>query len=257
MPFRANPYTEAAVFADVGVGYQPDLVLVQFCVNDLNDPTLHFDAQTVERLDTIPDAAFPDPAHRAPPPAPSLLPRACARCRLCSLVVERLAPARPDPARVAAALATHDHPSDAELAWVRARYGEIAATAAAAGARFAVVVFPYSTQVDGKVGDHLERRLVALGDEAGWVTIDLLPAFREAVAGGEGPLFIDLWHLTPAGHRVAAEALLAQLACPGLLPLPAGTGCPAPASTRAPAAASRARPPSRPSPVRSTLTREG
>ena len=250
-----NPYTEAALFADVGVGYQPDLVLVQFCVNDLNDPTLHFDAQTIQRLETIPDAAFPDPAHRAPPPAPSLLPRACARSRLCSLVVERLAPARPDPSRVAAALATHDHPSDAELAWVGARYGEIAATAAAAGARFAVVVFPYSTQVDGKVGDHLERRLVALGDETGWVTIDLLPAFREATARGEGALFIDLWHLTAAGHRVAAEALLAQLACRGLLPLPAGTGCPTPSSTGAPAAARRARTSSGPSPVAPTFTR--
>src|SRR6266478_3239918 len=199
-----NPYTEAALFADVGVGYQPDLVLVQFCVNDLNDPTLHFDAQTVERLDTIPDAAFPDPAHRAPPPAPSLLPRACARSRLCSLVVERLAPARPDPARLAAALATHDDPSDAE---------------------------------------------------AGWVTIDLLPALREATARGEGALFIDLWHLTAAGHRVAAEALLAQLACRGLLPLPAGTGCPTPSSTGAPAAASRARTSSGPSPVAPTFTR--
>jgi hypothetical protein len=41
-----NAYTEAALFRDVGVGYQPDLVMVEFGINDLNDPTLHFDAQT-------------------------------------------------------------------------------------------------------------------------------------------------------------------------------------------------------------------
>src|SRR5207247_10409749 len=154
--------------------------------------------------------------------------RAGARSSPGAHVGGRLAPAGPAPARLAAALAAHDDPSATELAWLRARYGEIGARAAAAGARFAVVVVPYSTQLDGKVGDHLERRLVALGDEAGWVTIDLLPAFREATAPGEGPLFIDLWHPTAAGQRVAAEALLAQLACRGLLPLPAGTGCPAP-----------------------------
>ncbi|MEE9608203.1 MAG: GDSL-type esterase/lipase family protein, partial [Myxococcota bacterium] len=41
-----NPYTEAALLRDVGVSYEPDLVLVQFAINDLNDPTLHFDAQS-------------------------------------------------------------------------------------------------------------------------------------------------------------------------------------------------------------------
>jgi hypothetical protein len=59
-----NPYNELALLADVGASYQPDLVLVQFCINDLNDPTLHFDWQTRIHLATIPDAAFPDPSLR-------------------------------------------------------------------------------------------------------------------------------------------------------------------------------------------------
>ena len=42
-----NPYNEVALFEGIGAAYQPDLVLVQFCINDLNDPRLHFDAHVV------------------------------------------------------------------------------------------------------------------------------------------------------------------------------------------------------------------
>jgi len=69
-----NPYVEAGLFTDVGTALGPDLVVLQFCVNDLNDPTLHFDASTIEQLPLLPDEAFPDPAARPP----SLLP-ACTR----------------------------------------------------------------------------------------------------------------------------------------------------------------------------------
>ena len=68
-----NPYTEAELLHGVALGYQPDLVLVQFCINDLNDPTQHFDASTMLALGAIPDAAYPDPAARPPslhPPSP-------------------------------------------------------------------------------------------------------------------------------------------------------------------------------------------
>ena len=219
-----NPYTQAALFADVGTGYQPDLVLVEFCINDLNDPTLHFDAQTTLRLGTLPDAAFPDAELRHPlPPPPSLTERVCRWSRLCALVADHAAPL-PDAALLRDALATHDDPSEAELAWLRARYDEIAAAAAASGARFAVAVFPYATQVDGRAPARVQEHLTALGRQAGWTTIDLLPAFRAAARPGT-PLFSDPWHPTAAGHRVAAEAILARLRCQGLLPLTAEAGC--------------------------------
>src|SRR5205823_3569057 len=76
-----NPYTEAQLFADVGVGYRPDLVLVEFCINDLNDPTLHFDASTMASLGALPEAAFPDPGGRRPAAGPAA--RLCRRLRTC------------------------------------------------------------------------------------------------------------------------------------------------------------------------------
>jgi len=230
-----NPYTEAALFADVGVRYQPDLVLVQFGINDLNDPTLHFDAATTARLGTVPDAAFPDPQHRLPPPPqPSLAARICRSLRLCLLLVNP-APRLPDAALLRASIVPHDDPSEAELTWLRARYDDIARAAADIGARFAIVAFPYSAQLDGKASDRVQARIAALGRDAGWTTIDLLPAFREAAQSGTS-LFVDIWHASAAGHRVAAETVLAQLGCRGLLPLPAAAGCPdaAPSATGAP-----------------------
>jgi lysophospholipase L1-like esterase len=220
-----NPYTEAALFADVGAGYGPDLVLVEFCINDLNDPTLHFDAQTTLRLGAIPDAAFPDPSRRHPlPPPPSLAERACHWSRLCTLLADHATPL-PDAALLRDALAAHDDPSTRELAWLRARYGEIAAAAGALGARFAIAVFPYAAQVDGRAPARVQERLAGLGREAGWTTIDLLPAFRAAARGG-APLFSDPWHPTAEGHRVAADAILVQLRCRGLVPLPPDGDCP-------------------------------
>src|SRR5262249_46015951 len=181
--------------------------------NDLNDPTLHFDASTMEHLPAMPDAAFPDPRERGAAPAPpGRVATLCRHLRLCRLVVDRWPyRAESDAARLSAALLPHDDPSAVELAWLRDRYDEIARAAAAHGARFAVVVFPYRTQVEGDAPDRLQQHLVRLGREAGWPVVDLLPAFRRAAREERVPLFYDLWHPTPAGHRAAADALLQSL----------------------------------------------
>ena len=41
-----NAYNELGLLESRVLDWRPDLVLVQFCINDLNDPTLHFDSQT-------------------------------------------------------------------------------------------------------------------------------------------------------------------------------------------------------------------
>lgn len=227
-----NPYVETQLFLDVGVKYDPDLVLVQFGINDLNDPTLHFASQMIRRLGSLPDAAFPNPDERLPPPPdPPLSLRICQSLRLCEALVgtEVLLP---NAALLRATFTTRTEPRPQELAWLRARYQEIADAARAIGARFAVILFPFATQLDGRSPATVQARLSELGREAGWPTIDLLPAFLAASAPGR-ELFIDLWHPTPAGHVVAADALLLDLRCKGLLPLPPAPGCGAPAAAGA------------------------
>jgi lysophospholipase L1-like esterase len=205
-----NPYNEAALFTDVGVGFQPDLVLIQFCINDLNDPTLHFDASTQQAFD-LPDLAFPNPSTRNATEEPGSW---CSKSRLCDWVRSRT---KSDFDRQVwlEAFAPRDRDThDVEWLWLAARYNEIAEQASRIGARVAVVAFPYPAQLDGQADANLQRRLNAIGRSGGWQTIDLLPAFRDA-AGGE--LFLDLWHPTELGHEIAAQQILDALACDGLL----------------------------------------
>jgi len=213
-----NPYTEAALFRDVGVQYQPDLVLVQFCVNDLNDPTLHFDASTLLALHDLPDAAFPDPASRRPLAPPSVPARLCQQLRVCTLARERLGIGEPDPREMLSALAPHDEPGPTEQAWLRRQYGEIARAAQGVGAPTVLVVFPYEGQLEPNASNSLQRHLASLDDTQSWYTIDLLPTFRNAADSTTSPLFLDLWHPTSTGHRVAGEAIAHQLSCAGLVP---------------------------------------
>jgi hypothetical protein len=224
-----NAWNELELLRDVGLGYQPDLVLVQFCINDLNDPTLHFDAQTRLALDAVPDAAFPDPSRRrGSQHAVSGARVWCARSKLCTLLHESRRAARgatwDDAARRAAAVPV-ESASAPEWRWLEARYREMAAVAAGAGAGFAVLAFPYRTQLEGRGPHPVQERLLALARQNGWTIVDPLPTFRAAREAGT-PLFMDWWHPSPAGHRIAAEATLRALACAGALGDAARSACP-------------------------------
>jgi lysophospholipase L1-like esterase len=218
-----NPYNEAALLADLGERYQPDLVLVQFCINDLNDPTLHFDAQTRLALGSIPDAAFPDPARKLAAPDTSSR-DACRGVRLCSLIADALGPRQDAPLDPAARRATFRPLADLrgriEAEWIARQYGEMSREARRIGAEFAVVALPYRAQLEQPSEPGVQAQLVAIGDANGWQVFDLLPAFRRASAGDSAPLFLDLWHLSEAGHRVTADAILHELEARSWIPSP-------------------------------------
>jgi hypothetical protein len=224
-----NAWNEAELLKDVGVTYQPDLVLVQFCINDLNDPSMHFDAQTRLLLSTIPDAAFPNPSlRRGSRHAPSRILAWCAASRLCSLARDRWLAGRAtefDEAAQRAALTPVGAEDGPEWRWLEARYLEMASAAERAGARFAVLAFPHPAQLAGRGQDPVQERLLALGRRHGWTVIDPLPAFRAARAAGTA-LFIDWWHPSAAGQRLAAEETLRVLACTGELGEEARSACP-------------------------------
>ncbi len=217
-----NPYTEAELLRGVALGYAPDLVLVQFCINDLNDPTMHFDTQTRLALGGLPDDAFPDPTRRARDASSAggegIASRACAWSRLCQLATEALG-AGPDQSTLVEALAPHENPSPAEIAWLERLYARMADETRARGGELVVVVFPWATQLAAGAPVALQEALAQLGARKGVQVIDLLPAFRRAaVAAPDEPLFLDLWHPTARGQQVAAEATLDALACAGRLP---------------------------------------
>jgi hypothetical protein len=109
--------------------------------------------------------------------------------------------------------------------------GELRRRAEAAGARFALVVFPTRYQVDDALWAAHTRRLGLdpaafdlrtpqrrLGEWAartGTEWIDLLDAFRDA--SPTGFYYSTDAHWTPAGHRLVAEVLCETLLRRGLL----------------------------------------
>jgi lysophospholipase L1-like esterase len=210
-----NAWNEAELLKDVGLGYEPDLVLLQFCINDLNDPALHFDAQTRIPPAAIPAAAFPDPSRRVSAPSRAWI--WCARAKLCTLGRDVWIAARGShldgEIRRAAFLpvGAEDRP---EWRWLETRYREMAD--AAAGVPLAVLVFPHQAQLRGRGSDAIQERVLALAHRRGWTGIDPLPAFRRAARSGT-QLFVDWWHPSAAGHRIAAEETLRVLACGGAL----------------------------------------
>jgi lysophospholipase L1-like esterase len=224
-----NAWNEAELLKDVGITYQPDLVLVQFCINDLNDPSMHFDAQTRLLLSTIPDAAFPNPSlRRGPRQARSRTLAWCAASRLCALARDRWLAAHAtefDDAAKRAAVTPIGAEDGPEWRWLEARYLEMASAAERAGAGFAVLAFPYPAQLAERGPDPVQEQLLALGRRHGWTVIDPLPAFRTAHAAGTA-LFADWWHPSASGHRLAAEEVLRVLACTGELGEKARGACP-------------------------------
>lgn len=231
-----NPYTEAELLHGVVLDYAPDLVLVQFCINDLNDPTQHFDASTMVAIGDVPDAAFPDPAHRQAPRASRIAAPLAALCdasRLCTLLAESVEAGRSSDEMVAA-LKPHDDPPDSEMAWLEALYVRMAREVRSAGGELAVVVFPYQSQLQPGGADVVQAKLRALGARAGLPVIDLLPAFRRAAGASDAaPLFLDMWHPSVRGHSVASDELFHALACEHLLPnADARSSCPGDAGVR-------------------------
>jgi hypothetical protein len=139
-------------------------VIVQFCINDLNDPTLHFDYNTRGRLAALPDAAFPDPstrreAFRAPSPAE----RICRLLVTCSRVVDAVdawIPKQFDDDQKRAGLVPIVRATGPEWVWLESRYVEMAAASTQAGSRFAVLAFPFPGQLVGTQPHPVQEQLV-------------------------------------------------------------------------------------------------
>ena len=214
-----NPYNEAALLADRGLAYQPDLVLVEFGVAAIMDPSLLFDAQTRMHPALIPDAALPDPKMRRPAPVYAALLRPCQALRTCAWLVDALGLGGPADTREALSMLYPRVPSETERAWLAQQYGEMARLALSRGAQFAVLLFPHREQLRGKLSKGPQAAVARLGQEDGWPTFDLLPVLGSATQDGKSAqVMLDGWHLSAAGHAVAAHAIALWLVQEGFFP---------------------------------------
>jgi lysophospholipase L1-like esterase len=90
------------------------------------------------------------------------------------------------------------------------------------GAKLGLVLFPFRFQLEKSGLEAPQRQLRAFAEAHGIPVLDTLPVLREQ---GPDAVLMDADHLTPLGHRLAAEAIGAWLAQQSLLPPPgAGSG---------------------------------
>lgn len=239
-----SAWNEERWFAERGRAFEPDLVLLAACLNDVVDPLPHW-SRGVPVLGDVPDAAIPDPDYHARKILPlvrwrsakvRLAERSALGRRLATVLLPRIEnwlPFTPGPPpslesggrRWPAHLTLEDDlaldvlldADSAQWRWLRHSYDALAADVAAAGAQLALVVFPLAYQMDPAYPFLPQDLYRAHCDARGLACLDLLPALRAAGAPASS-LWLDDWHPSPLGHALAAGAIARFLEDRGLLP---------------------------------------
>ena len=246
-------YNEVQYFIATGRSFQPDLVLIAFCMNDVVDPLLHWNRGGRLAIRVPPDA-IPNPEYHERNALPRFRYRrwkaqAAQRSALFERFARTLLPhiERRLEWEPAAAVSnersedgtwpTHltleddlsievlmDYESP-EWRWLRRQYDELQAAVTEAGARLAVLVFPLAYQQDPDY-PHLPQSLWRRYCESrGLSCLDLLAGLRRGRGDAGFPreddwyddVWMDTWHLTPKGHAIAAAETASFLEREGLL----------------------------------------
>ncbi len=241
-----TPYNELHYFLEVGHAFEPDLVLAAFCMNDVVDPLLHWNRR--RRLLEIPAEAIPNPAYHEAVAEPRFRRRMwAARAAAHSALLGRLAAAlvpsvaedwrercyRTRDGRFPNCLTLEDElgievledERSPEWRWLRELYDRLHAAVREASAPLAVIVFPLAYQMDPADPHRPQAAWESYCRARGLACLDLLPALRVGASRAGPPadpawddaLWIDVWHLSPAGHAIAAEAIRAFLVREGLV----------------------------------------
>lgn len=250
-----STYNERAWYGADGRVFEPDLLVLGICLNDVVDPLLHWthldhrpwsDIAAVDRA--IPPEAVPDPAyHRSHVLEPLRRQRVrlwladrSALFRRFGAVAGWAGPlgglGRPHTRSVSidgrtwpAQLTSEDElpitvwtgTDSPQWAWFREQVEALREATAADGVGLALVVFPLAHQLEPDYPFLPQERILALSEEFSLPGLDLLPALR---GPGDGAPFLDGddWHLSSAGHERVARALDAFLE-PLLIPPPPST----------------------------------
>jgi lysophospholipase L1-like esterase len=235
-----STYNQRVWYEAEGRTLAAQLVLLVVCLNDVTDPLLHWNFlghrpwsgwEAADR--EIPAAAIPDPDYHQDHVLAPLR-----RRRVAFWLHEHLALARrfgaargwagplgglARPHRRSAMadgrswpvqLTTEDElpitvwteGDTPQWRWFTAQFDALADAVADDGALLVVAVAPLAYQLDEDYPFLPQRRILALAEERGLPSLDLLPALRSETAEG---VFLpgDDWHLSAAGHARVARAL--------------------------------------------------
>lgn len=232
-----SPHNELAWFEAEGVRFQPDLVVVVFCLNDVADPHLHW--QYAQGLSaSIPAAALPDADYHRDHAAPRLAAqfdrhqrrqrqplRTLRRSALFRLLSDAMEPSPSEPMRTVdgrswrTRITGEDELSidvlmdvaSPQWRWLRGKYTALRDAVRSTGAELVVASVPLAYQLEPDYPFVPQDHLAAFCAELGVDYVSALPALRgtdpSEVFLGESSGREDIWHLTAAGLGKVADAL--------------------------------------------------
>lgn len=194
------PWQELDILKEKGMKYAPDVIVYVFCLNDVTDRL---------RCEALRDAPRTNWQKRL---------EGSGLFRFGRWVSARLSPI---DARIwYESLADRHLIGDADSPWLAQaweRYLEdvdaLAEFVLAREAEFVILLVPCAPHVrpDARTEDLPQRRLAAHAETRGYAVVDLLPVLRDEAGfddGGSSKAFVDLWHLSPVGHQLAARELI-------------------------------------------------
>jgi GDSL-like Lipase/Acylhydrolase family len=254
-----TPYNELQYYLARGRLFQPDVVLVAFCMNDVVDPELHWSG-TPREVPEVPPEAIPNPEYhrthvqRLLGPSLPLIGR---RSYLLRRVAELSDPRRRrewDDRKFAVVggrrwpvYVTEEDDlgiqvlcdyETLEWRWLRGIYARLRTAVEQDHGRLALLVLPLAYELEDGYPFRPQEAFARYCLETHLPCLDLLEPLRQhrsegvffPPTGGGRP---DVWHPTPRGHAIIARELDEFLTAAGLVPAPP----PQPPSTppRAPA----------------------
>jgi lysophospholipase L1-like esterase len=217
-------------FRTVGLSYTPDLVVLCYCPNDVDDPLDHFTRHTVAALPPFPKAAIPNaPRHarllerRDAPDRPLVdgkqalketalwMMRHSALAHLCARPFSYGRWSR----RYGRCLVATADVASKESLWLRAQFDAIATTAKGADAPVLFLYLPlaYELGTHNPVHETSRRGVRDLAERCGFTWVDVAPRLAEL----DEP-YLDVSHLSAAGHRVVADRLVEAIRQTGICP---------------------------------------
>lgn len=221
-----STYNELQYYLTEGNKFEPDIVITCFCMNDIINPRIHWRFGKSITL-AIPSEAIPNVEHDVNFAIPLLqepegrFNTLLAKSKLfnsvrrrCKLAIQKLTEpvipthlVLPDTTSIRVLL----NDKSPEFRWLVSNFKRLKEVVTRDGARFMIVLFPLSYQLDEDYPFVPQKLLSRICERDDIPCLDLLPSFRmyrkEELFLLEGAGYEDIWHMGEEGHEVTARLI--------------------------------------------------